>query len=49
MVLELDNSKGNGQDLRAMDVSWISRFREEDERFVYVTVLDKALCIMIDI
>ena len=34
MVLELDNSKGNGQDLRGMDVSWISRYREEEERYV---------------
>ena len=34
MILELDNSSGQCQDVRAMDVSWISRFREEDERCV---------------
>ena len=36
MILELDNSKGRCKDLRAMDVSWISRYREEDERYLPV-------------
>lgn len=36
MVMEFDNSQGKGQRLRAMDCSWISRFREEDERYVHI-------------
>lgn len=35
MILELDNSKGSDRYLCGMDCSWISRFREEEERFVY--------------
>ena len=34
MILEMDNSRV-GWDLKGMDVSWISRFREEDERYDY--------------
>ena len=38
MVLELNNSNGQSKDLRAMDVSWISRYREEEERYVKLCV-----------
>ena len=34
MILEMDNEKGDGQLLKAMDCSWISRYKEEDERYV---------------
>ena len=45
MVLELDNSEGSSQDLRGMDVSWISRFREEDERCVRIIWM--SVCIFL--
>ena len=34
MILEMDNSKGYAKDLKGFDCSWISRFREEDERYI---------------
>ena len=34
MILELSNSEGDGKLVHGMDCSWISRFREEDERYV---------------
>ena len=34
-LLELDNSKGDARFLKGLDVSWISRYRELDERCVY--------------
>ena len=34
MVLEMNNHKGLSQNMMGMDVSWISRFREEEERYV---------------
>ena len=48
MVLELDNSEGHCQDLRGMDVSWISRYREEDERCVYLSFhsINAILCVV---
>lgn len=33
IILEMDNSKGKARELKGMDVSFISRFREEDERY----------------
>ena len=33
MLLEMDNSAGNATWISGMDLSWISRFREEDERY----------------
>ena len=33
MILEMDNSVGDGRFLHGIDVSWISRFKEEDERY----------------
>ena len=36
MILEMNNDKGGSIDLRGMDCSWISRFREEDERYGYI-------------
>ena len=35
MILEMDNSKGKCDGLKGMDVSWLSRFAEEEERYVY--------------
>ena len=32
MILEFENKRGRGKNLRGMDCSWISRYREEDER-----------------
>ena len=39
MVLEMDNSSSNCVYLQGLDVSWISRYREEEERYksIYVT------------
>ena len=37
MILEMDNSKGKGHELRGMDCSWISRYKEEEERYVLYT------------
>ena len=34
MILEFDNSKGPGTGITGMDCSWISRYKEEDERYV---------------
>ena len=34
MILEMDNSKGRGKRLCGMDCSWISRYKEEAERYV---------------
>ena len=34
MILEMDNSKGNSVNIKGMDCSWISRYKEEDERYV---------------
>ena len=34
MILEMDNSQGRCKSLQGMDVSWISRYREENERYV---------------
>ena len=36
MILEMDNSKRSGRHLRGMDCSWISRYKEEDERYVFM-------------
>ena len=37
MILEMNNDKGSSQQyLKGMDCSWISRFREEDERYGYI-------------
>ena len=33
MILEMENFGGECIFLRGMDVSWISRYREEDERY----------------
>ena len=33
MILEMNNKTGMSQYLKGMDVSWISRYREEDERY----------------
>ena len=33
MILEFDNSKGAARYTPGFDCSWISRFREEDERY----------------
>jgi len=33
MILEMDNDKGDSQLVMGMDCSWISRYREEDERY----------------
>ena len=51
MILELDNSSGSCQNLRGMDVSWISRYREEEERCVYITFnhLFDVVCLIVDI
>ena len=35
MILEMDNSKGDGRLLQGMNCSWISRYKEEDERYLY--------------
>ena len=35
MILEMDNSVGDGRFFLGIDVSWISRFREEDERYAF--------------
>ena len=45
MILEMDNSRGDCIFLRGMDVSWISRYREEEERFDYLTMC----CVWFDI
>ena len=37
MILEMDNSKGKCQSVKAMDCSWISRYKEEEERYVLCT------------
>ena len=39
MILEMDNSKGWGQHLNGMDCSWISRYKEEEERYVLCTMI----------
>ena len=39
MILEFDNSKGWGRDLRAMDCSWISRYKEEDEKLRIISLM----------
>ena len=39
MILELDNSNGKCRELRGMDASWISRYREEDERCVHCFIV----------
>ena len=33
MILEMENKTGSSVFLKGMDVSWISRYREEDERY----------------
>ena len=43
MILQLDNSRGDCQMLKGMDVSWISRFREEDERYIYVYIYHTSI------
>ena len=35
MILALDNSKGDARFLKGLDVSWIARYKERDERYVY--------------
>jgi len=35
MILEMHNDKGDSQYLTGMDCSWISRYKEEDERYGY--------------
>ena len=39
MVLRLDNSNGIGRRLSCMDCSRISRYPEEDERYMYIVIL----------
>jgi len=34
MILEMDNNAGFSRAVRGMDVSWLSRYREEEERYV---------------
>ena len=36
MLLEMNNESGDCRRLRGMDVSWLSRYREEDERYAYI-------------
>ena len=43
MILEMDNNKGDCRWLRGMDCSWISRFREEDERYGYIYTYKQKL------
>lgn len=38
MILEMNNNLEFGIYLKALDVSWISRFKEEDERYIYVNL-----------
>ena len=33
MIIEFDNSIGSGSTIRGFDVSWISKFADEDERY----------------
>ena len=35
MILELDNTDEDCREMQGMDVSWISRYREEEERLFY--------------
>ena len=42
IILEMDLSGKKSSLLRAMDVSWISRYKEEDERYVSILPLLKA-------
>ena len=39
MILQMDNDRGDAIDLKGFDVSWISRYKEEDERYVYTLIL----------
>ena len=32
MIIEFNNKKGAAKHVKGFDVSWISRYREEDER-----------------
>ena len=34
MIVQLDNSGGYAKNTRGLDCSWISRFKEEDERYI---------------
>lgn len=36
MILEFNNATVRCRDLRGMDVSWLSRYKEEDERYDYM-------------
>ena len=49
MILQLDNARGDCQMLKGMDVSWISRYREEDERYLYVAIYIALYTIFVSI
>ena len=35
IIIEFNNNKGDAQFVNGLDVSWLSRFKEEEERYIY--------------
>ena len=35
ILIQFNNDDGRAKDVRGMDISWLSRFKKEDERYIH--------------
>ena len=49
IIIEFNNQGGYAKYVYGLDVSWLSRYREEDERYVYINIMFQTIVVTLSV